>query len=337
MSNVKNVYRRYALAGATFSVAISIGFFMQSSEASQAPVLPKTSNLLNSVAAENVSLPGSKVKPQAGSAKVLPSMPQENVTHANLPELPVVLVVSKDAPVGLLPQEETAPALGCKSELLASPAAAAMVELVLHAPCQSGERVTFHHEGMRFTQVVGQDSTLKLKVPALAENALFAAAFPNGDGAIVSIRVDTLSFYDRAVVQWKGEGGMQLHAREFGAAYGSEGHVWSGSPRSVTAVSGGAGGFHTRMGDTSVPEAYKAEVYTFPTGTTKNIGSVDVTVEAEIDAGNCGKRIEAQSIEVQIGKVPVVHDLNLEMPGCDAAGEFLVLKNLLQDLTIAQN
>jgi hypothetical protein len=79
-----------------------------------------------------------------------------------------------------------------------------------------------------------------------------------------------------------------------------------------------------------------AEVYTFPTAMGAQTGTIDLSVEAEVTVMNCGLEIEAQSLELQGGSVKT-QDLTLAVPECDAKGSFLVLNNLVQDLTVASN
>ena len=55
-----------------------------------------------------------------------------------LPAEPVILLVSRDLPVGALPQEEATPQLNCEAALTAEPTAAAMVNLTLTAPVLRG-------------------------------------------------------------------------------------------------------------------------------------------------------------------------------------------------------
>jgi hypothetical protein len=126
-----------------------------------------------------------------------------------------------------------------------------------------------------------------------------------------------------------------MHAREFGANYGDVGHVWKDTPRDPNAVDTGLG-FLTRLGNRDVAEDWVAEVYSFPKGMTQQSGTVDLSIEAEITALNCGQEIEAQSLEVVLGDVKS-RDLSLAVPNCDAKGTFLVLNNLVEDLKVASN
>ncbi|TKZ19352.1 translocase [Shimia litoralis] len=342
MSKMINVYRRYALAGATFSVAISIGFLMQSGEANSAGRLsqqPASGVTPDLGAATPARLPPEALPPLSDvqDLSALPMLPREIGPKADFPSQPVILTVSRDSPVGMMPEEETTPMLGCDVALLAEPEAGAMVRVSLSAPCLMGERVTLHHSDMRFTELVGADGMLTVSIPALTEQAVFIVAFANGEGAVASANVPSLPFYDRVVVQWKGPVGLQLHAREYEADYGSDGHVWRGASRDVSILANGQGGYLTRLGNTQTPDALMAEIYTFPSGTAPLQGHVRLSVEAEVDAVNCSKDVTAQSIQLRSDKPPKLQDFHLTLPDCDAVGEFLVLKNLLEDLTIAQN
>lgn len=337
MSEKTNVYRRYALAGATFSCAISIGFLMQSSEASYAGHLLPTpqANTLSEVT--KASLPNATIVGASEDVHLegLPELPMEASYDVVLRPEPIARRLSSDLPVLDLPEEIETPYLACDITLNAEPMPAAMVGLVLTAPCLTGERVTIHHGDLRFTEVVGPDGGLSLSVPALTEQAVFIFVAKNGEGSVVKTQVETLQFYDRVVVQWHGKSPLELHAREFGADYGSDGHVWRENTRNVSVVAEGNKGFLTRLGNSSAPEPLLAEVYTFPRGSARSEGTVLMTLEAEITNLNCGRSTDANTIEVISGQPPKTSEITLEMPECDAVGELLVLKNLLQDLTIA--
>ena len=234
------------------------------------------------------------------------------------------------------PMPETAmPSATCNITAQGFAVKAAMIELTLKAPCFPNERVTVHHRGMMFTQTTAMDGTLKTTVPALDENALVIFAFSNGDGAVTQVQVPELRQYSRTAIQWKGDAGFEMHAREFGADYGQAGHVWKDAARDSNAVDN-AVGFMTRLGNPDVAESLMAEVYSFPKGMSEQSGVVDLSVEAEVTALNCGMEIEAQSLEVSEGDVKS-SDLTLSVPECDAKGSFLVLNNLVEDLKVASN
>jgi len=80
-----------------------------------------------------------------------------------------------------------------------------------------------------------------------------------------------------------------------------------------------------------------AEVYTFPTGTAAKAGDISLSVEAEVSSSNCGREVNAQALQVSTGQRMKVQEVTLFMPDCEAVGDFLVLKNLLNDLKIASN
>jgi hypothetical protein len=212
---------------------------------------------------------------------------------------------------------------------------AALVELTLSAPCAPLAQVTLHHQGMMVSAMTDAEGRLTTTLPALGPNAVFIAELAGGEGAVAVVPVPDLADYDRAVLQWQGADGLMIHAREFGADYGSPGHVWHGAPRDAAAALAGEGGFLMRLGDTRVQNPLMAEVYTYPTGISRRSGAVALTVEAEITAANCGSDIAAQSLQIVPGQPVRVLDLTMTVPGCDALGQFLVLEGVLQDIALA--
>ena len=229
------------------------------------------------------------------------------------------------------------PVLPCEVTMTADPAPAAMVDLIVEAACLSDARFTLHHSGMMFHALTDENGRSSLRVPALAENAVFIASFDNSQGAVAQIEVPTLEFYDRVVAQWRGDAGLGLHALEFDATYFGVGHVYSASPGDMSAAASGSSGFLTRFGENAGADALMAEVYTFPTLTSDSAGRIGLSVEAEVTAANCGRQIAAQTLQLKPGETLRSRDVTLDMPACDANGDFLVLKNLFEDLKVAAN
>lgn len=225
----------------------------------------------------------------------------------------------------------------CLATLVARPMAAAMVDLSLSAPCKAGARVTLHHNGMMITERMDDAGTLSLQLPALSATAVYMAAFDSGLTAMATAEITTLDIYDRVVVQWQGPGEMQIHALEFGAEYGDDGHVWSQAPHTMERAALGKGGFMTQHGRAMPDQDLRAQVYTFPSETSAQSGDVVLSVEAEVTDQSCGRRMEGQALQIKGGGALSVKDLTIDIPDCDTTGGFLVLKNLLQDLSIARN
>ncbi|MBE9636729.1 translocase [Salipiger mangrovisoli] len=315
--------KTYRLAVVTLSAAVSIGFAMQQHDARS-----KRAGTIQIARIEDTS------------SAALPSIPDDRAAAPRLPDaqhtLAAAVAEPKAAPA-TLPQEVEARPIDCAVSMAARTGAGAMVTVSIDAPCFASERLTIHHNGLMFTEVTQPDGTLRVEVPALAEQALFIAAFANGAGATALAEVPALPFYDRVVLQWRGNGGLSLHANEFGAAGDEAGHVWAAAAGDLTRTARGEGGFLTRLGDAASAEARLAEVYTFPAAASKTAGAVSLTIEAEITAANCGKELDAQTLERRLGNSLRARDLSLAMPDCSATGDFLVLKNLLEDLKIAAN
>lgn len=337
-------YRKeIATAAGTLACAIGIGFFMQQGASTPSPEYQGAA-LTNADAAvldvEEIILTSAEfadklVSPQAEEMVTLTAA-QEIVAPKAEP-IPLVQtaavaeIPNSDMPAAPEAQMEQT----CEITAAARTVAAAMVKLSLSAPCLPQERVTVHHEGMLFNQATDDAGTFEITIPAMAVDATFVIAFTNGEGAVAQTTVEELGEFDRAAVQWKGDAGFQLHAREFGADYGSEGHVWSGAVRDMTYAVTGQGGFISSLGDPDVPDGLLAEVYTFPANAAQNEGDVALSVEVVVGRNNCGLEIEAKTLQTFSGKDITSRNLTLSVPDCDAAGNFLVLNNLFEDLKVA--
>jgi hypothetical protein len=223
----------------------------------------------------------------------------------------------------------------CDVTMTGTPMAAALVNLDLNAPCLPNERVTIHQNGMMFTDTTDAEGKLEVTVPALSEMAIFIASFSNTDGAVVSVHVDGTDAFSRAVVQSEIGSGVELHALEFGADYPDDGHVWSDAPGSVANAIAGKGGFVTLLGNPELQNGRMAQVYSYPTGLSTAAGDIDLSVEIAVTDGNCGQEIEAETLQDKATGGVKTQALDLTMPDCDAVGDYLVLKNMLDDLKVA--
>jgi hypothetical protein len=281
-----------------------------------------------------------KAGPSASARSAAPSRPSAAGMVADAVPLlhRAAFAAEASQPDSAAPAAAADPNPDCAPRMTAMPLAGAMVRLDLTAPCHGGERVTLHHSGLTVTEITETDGSLRVDMPALAEQALYIATFADEAGAIARTDVTSLPFYDRVVLQWDGAAaGLELHAREFGAEYFGPGHIWREAPGSLEAAARGEGGFLTRLGNPDLPSPRLAEIYSFPAGTTQRDGDIQLSVEAEIGADSCGSDVSAQTMILREGEVIGGRDVVLAVPDCSAVGDFLVLKNLVDDLKIASD
>lgn len=327
----------------TLACAIGIGFFMQNGQAPVAASVEHSAVALADANAAVLDLEEIVLTSAELSDSAVTARPEEAVTLATAQEItaPDGGDTSAMAPRTILEQSagslkaQDASQTTCEVSAHARPVAAAMVNVALSAPCLPDERVTVQHSGLLFTQITDAVGMFEITVPALSREAVFVVAFTNGEGAVVQTTVEEIDNFDRVALQWKGETGFQLHAREFGADYNSNGHIWSANPRDMTYGVTGKGGYLSVMGDATVPDGLLAEVYTFPPLTAQRYGDVVLTVETEVGTGNCGLEIEAKTLQTGGGNDITTRNLTVSVPACDAVGSFLVLNNLFEDLKVA--
>lgn len=327
--------KRAVTIGLTFAVALGSGFLVQYGDAvasrwgADAPVSgPTAREVLEEVSLVPVS--ASIASPPSLSTPSMSAPVEVSATIGSIPEeeLSPTFVPAPSEPEEVVEQD-------CRMTLTAVEMKLAMVQLSLSAPCHANRVLAMHHENMMFNAMTDDNGELVVDVPALAENAFFIAAFDGGEGAIAETNVPDFPEYDRAVLQWQGDMGVELHALEFGASYGEDGHRWSESKGNFAGAATGLSGLVTRLGDESVLQPLMAEVYTFPSGISSQDGEIKLSVEASVMNMNCGQPISAQTIQIRPQQDALVSSLFMTMPTCDAIGEYVLLKNVLEDLTLA--
>jgi len=225
--------------------------------------------------------------------------------------------------------------LPCETALNAAPAAAGMVRLEVVARCRPGAVVEITHDRLSFAARLGADGTRTIAVPAMAERAAFVAALADGTVLTTVARQPEAAGLDRVALQWQGHTGMHLHAYEGGAGFGDPGHVWASAPGTPKAAQAGRRGFLSVLGDPDLARPRMAEVYTYPRGRGTPEGGTEIAVEVEVTEANCGHQIAGETL-LRTGDGAVrTTGLSLEVPGCAAVGEFLLLQNVLRDMKLA--
>ena len=174
---------------------------------------------------------------------------------------------------------------------------AGLVEVTLTAPCREEQRLNLRHGPLHFTAMTDELGTYQATIPAMMEDAVISATFDDGETFSAGVEVSAVTQLERVAVVANAKSGLQIHALEFGAEYGHNGHIWADSPGDPEMASLDGGGYLIRLGDTSIDDATIAEVYTFPGTESGQSGVVRISVEAEVTANNCATDVAGHSIE----------------------------------------
>lgn len=272
------------------------------------------------------------VAPALPSDVALPSpLP---VSQADLPGRVATLEDTLDTPLADEPARN-AFGLTCGPTLSARASDEALVMLTLTAPCRGDERITVRHGALEFTGKVDPLGSYQVRLPAMAANATFTVTFDDGEAFSAADEVPNVTEFERVALVSNAGSGLQIHALEFGAQYGEPGHVWADAPGDPLLAPLDGSGFMLQLGDDSVADPILAQVYTFPRDGASEAGVVRLSVEAEVTLANCASEVSGFTIEPGLDGAPTPVAMTVEMPDCEAVGEYLVLKNLLRDLRIA--
>ncbi|WP_146180741.1 hypothetical protein [Thalassorhabdomicrobium marinisediminis] len=327
--------KQLSMGAATFSLALATGFVMQNSDALASRFGGDTQaeapqRFAQATQAPTEAMPALIAPATASNVAVILPASLESPTPADAPTQLATL------DPGLAPDPRPAPLLGadCGPRISATSVPPSALDVSVEAPCHKSTPFTVHHQGMMFTALTDDAGRAAFTMPALAEVAVIIAAFDDGEGNVATTTIPDFAAYDRAVLQWQGDAAVMLSAYEKGAGFGDSGHIFAGNPGAPERVDTD-GGFLMRLGENAGEHPLFAEVYTVPTTAIGESTDVLLSAEAEITSDNCGREIAAQSIQIAPSGQTSALDLTMVMPECDAVGDFLILQNMFQDLTLA--
>lgn len=338
--------QRIIRVAAIVAVAGATGFVMQSQDkGEQAPriaaasVPPATPGTAAPAAAPAGAAAMAAPQAPAGALSIAATPPQAAASAAPpASAVPAVPADPRPAPEQAAaaepaPQAATTPALAtaapaCSEDMALIAQPGAMLDLGLLAPCRPGQRVLIRHGGLVVTGQTSAAGTLIASIPALGDPAEVTLAFADGTTVSETAAVPDLAGFDRFGVQWMEGDAFQLHAlhRKTGAEVFGD----------TTATPSPQGGFLSRLGDATAQRPLLAEVYTFPAGTRALSGEVDLTIESAVTPATCGREILGETLQLTGGRL-VLRDLTIEMPGCEAVGEYVVLPNPVAPEKLASN
>ncbi|MGJ8582819.1 MAG: hypothetical protein ACSHXD_01885 [Marinosulfonomonas sp.] len=323
---------------AVLLAALAVGHFMQNGFAFAAKN-PVNSDTGAGDKTSDAAIPGSVVLAS------LPTPPMEMIVPTGLPHatskfLPGRRVASSDPTIDMsLHVDPNTPSLNepsCEISVSATPRENAMVQLKVDAPCYRNQRVLIEHVGLKFADLTDAGGYFTTLVPVFDPYAAFSATFPDGNTAQAKTLGSSLGTNQRVALSWQGGPGFHIHALEFGADYGQRGDVWAEAPGNPEEAALKGSGYLMEFGNPYVLNPVLAEVYSYPDLPNQPAGAIRLIVEAEIGQSICGQDIQGNTLQTSTTGGVASTAITLAMPDCSGADGFLVLKNLLQDIKIAQ-
>lgn len=152
----------------------------------------------------------------------------------------------------------------CTPSLSTRPGQGGMVRIGVAADCYASRTFVLLHAGLEFGGRFSADGVAEMEIPVLEIAPEISARFDDGVIATAPLNVDLRSVEQthRVAIAWTAPVNLDLHAFEYSAGFGADGHVWEQNPREFRDVRRPGGGFHSSFPATAV-NGQSIEVYTF--------------------------------------------------------------------------
>lgn len=152
----------------------------------------------------------------------------------------------------------------CTPTLSTRPGQGGMVRIDVEADCYASRTFALIHAGLEFGGRVSADGVAEMEIPVLEISPDISARFDDGAIATAPLNFDLRSVEQthRVAIAWTAPVNLDLHAFEYSAGFGADGHVWEQNPREFREVRRPGGGFHSSFPATVI-NGQSIEVYTF--------------------------------------------------------------------------
>ncbi|TCP61064.1 hypothetical protein EV663_10610 [Rhodovulum bhavnagarense] len=213
--------------------------------------------------------------------------------------------------------------LPCGPHLSAVTIANGDLNLSVAAPCRLHSRLNVKFGPVEFTAMTDHVGAWSATLPPLSEGGL-TIAFE--DGAVLThhvvARADDMQSV--AALVSPADAGMRLVLHDPGTDEGGASHLEAGTPPV------GLGRFYL-LGAPELAGGRVTQVYAAPVGAPP----ARLSVEVEVTPANCGRDVAGFAALAAPDGTLRPHPISFAVPGCDALGEYLVLKNLAPSRTLA--
>ncbi|QPH55377.1 hypothetical protein [Pontivivens ytuae] len=298
-----------------------------------------------------VPLASDSASSRSGESPQAPSLPvEQQVTALGLPQSPRAPSVNNSSDsnevrtAALTPAEPTVPEVNetpttdaavatCSANMIASAKLGEVLAVTLTSECRPNSLVTIGYSGLEVDSVTDANGQLQIDLPAFDEETTISARFVDGAEAETDIVVRGIDRVARVAIAWNGDINLDLHALEYTAAEGSDGHVWEQNPRSYRDSRRNGGGYLTQLG---LPGARQVEVYTLPVSRRTQAGVVNTQVRVSEGAESCNDRVQVLSLYNNQALTSDRDTVSIETAGCGTDGDIVSFSSAVRDITVAQ-
>jgi hypothetical protein len=229
--------------------------------------------------------------------------------------------LSDPLPAGAAPA--AAGTAGCgTAQIAAASVAGGRMRIDIDSGCRGGESVQVTYGAVKFERALDKAGRLAFTLDLFqGREPEIAVQFQDGTRTAVAAKSDDLDKVSKLAVMWRTPVNLDLHAFEYTARLGANGHVWAGQPGSVetaqtqAAADARGRGFLSFQSDASTP-GDKVEVYTFWHVPGQDGGAVTLAVDHETrgatpKAETCGAG-KLASVEMHVWRLVRGADLETE-------------------------
>ncbi len=224
----------------------------------------------------------------------------------------------------------------CAADMALSAVPGAEVTVTINSPCRAGQPFRITHEALEFNAVLGEDGQADVTFPVFSEQAAVTVTFTDGAGVSDSVQVPDMFRFNRVAIVWNSPVDLNLHALEYGASRGGDGHVWAGSPGDYRTARRVGGGYLVTLGGDNFLAGPKAEVYSVPISARTQNGIINLSIEVADQGDVCNDRITIRSLRSRSAELSIDGTVDLSVGDCGTSAN-LVVEDAIQDLQIARN
>lgn len=200
-------------------------------------------------------------------------------------------------------------------QLAGRPQPAGRIEIRVKSQCLAGRNVVISYAGHDIVRTVPAEGEMSFLLDLFEGHAPLAVKLDNGTRMPIDTKGVDLAGISKVAVLWSAPVNLDLHANEYLARRGAEGHVWAKSPGNIDAAltaarEGNRGRGFISMEDTGAGEGIHVEVYTFLHNDSQRTGAVTLLIDYETrgdvpQGDHCGSgrfaQVEAMVVRLRPG------------------------------------